>query len=80
MYGDGTEIYVPATAVDDNCKEGLHDLIRLVISGDPARTLHFLESCAILQGKVMKRGIASANPIRDIYKTQLRAAVSPGMG
>ena len=22
VYGDGTEIYIPATAVDDNCKEG----------------------------------------------------------
>ena len=42
VYGDGTEIYIPATAVDDDFREGLQDLIRCVVSDDPARTLHFL--------------------------------------
>lgn len=45
VYKDGTEIYIPATAVDDDFKEGLHDLIRRVVSDDPARRVPSPSEC-----------------------------------
>ena len=37
VYKDGTEKYIPASAIDTDFREGLHDLIRRVVSDDPAR-------------------------------------------
>ena len=45
VYRDGTEIYIPAAAVDDNFREGPHDLIRRVVSDDPARRVPSPPEC-----------------------------------
>ena len=39
VYRDGTEKYSPASAIDANFRKGLHDLIRRVVSDDPARSM-----------------------------------------
>lgn len=45
VYRDGTEKYIPASAIDDDFKEGLHDLIRRVVSDDPARRVPSHPEC-----------------------------------
>ena len=37
VYRDGAENFIPATAIDSDFREGLHDLIRRVVFDDPAR-------------------------------------------
>ena len=45
VYRDGTEIYIPAAAVHNDFREGLHDLIRRVVSDDPARRVPSPSEC-----------------------------------
>ena len=45
VYRDGTEIYIPATAVDADFRKDLHDLIRRVVSDDPARRVPSPSEC-----------------------------------
>ncbi len=45
VYGDGTEIHIPSTAIDDGFREGLHDLIRRVVSDEPARRVPSPPEC-----------------------------------
>lgn len=45
VYRDGTEIYIPASAIDDDFREGLHDLIRRVVSDEPARRVPSPAEC-----------------------------------
>ena len=45
VYRDGTETYIPAAPVDDDFREGLHDLIRRVVSDDPARRVPSPSEC-----------------------------------
>ncbi len=45
VYSDGTEIYIPASAIDDDFREGLHDLIRRVVSDEPARRVPSPSEC-----------------------------------
>ena len=45
VYRDGTERYIPASAIDSDFKEGLHDLIRRVVSDRPARRVPSPPEC-----------------------------------
>ncbi len=45
VYGDGAEIYIHASAIDDDFREGLHDLIRRIVSDDPARRVPSPSKC-----------------------------------
>ena len=45
VYADGTEKYIPASAVDQAFREGLHDLIRRVVSDRPARKVPSPPEC-----------------------------------
>ena len=45
VYKDGTDKYIPASAIDSDFREGLHDLIRRVVSGDPARRVPSPPEC-----------------------------------
>ncbi len=45
VYKDGTEKYIPASAVDSDFREGLHDLIRRVVSEKPARRIPSPPEC-----------------------------------
>ena len=45
VYRDGTEKYIPASAIDDDFKEGLVDLIRRVVSDEPARRVPSPAEC-----------------------------------
>lgn len=45
VYKDGTEKYIPASAIDDDFREGLHDLIRRVVSVRPARRVPSSSEC-----------------------------------
>ena len=45
VYRDGTEIHIPAPAIDTDFREGLHDLIRRVVSDDPARRVPSPPEC-----------------------------------
>ena len=45
VYKDGTEKYIPASAIDTDFREGLHDLIRRVVSDDPARRVPSPAEC-----------------------------------
>ena len=46
MYRDGAEKYIPATAIDSDFREGLHDLIRRVVSEEPARRVPSPTECS----------------------------------
>ena len=45
VYRDGTEIHIPSTAIDGDFREGLHDLIRRVVSDEPARRVPSPPEC-----------------------------------
>ena len=45
VYRDGTEKYIPASAIDTDFRERLHDLIRRVVSDDPARRVPSPAEC-----------------------------------
>ena len=45
VYKDGTEKHIPASAVDDDFRDGLVDLIRRVVSDDPARRVPSPSEC-----------------------------------
>ena len=45
VYKDDTEKYIPASAVDSDFKEGLHDLITRIVSDDPARRVPSPPEC-----------------------------------
>lgn len=45
VYRDGTEIHIPSTAIDDDFRDGLHDLIRRVVSDEPARRVPSPPEC-----------------------------------
>ena len=45
VYRDGAENFIPATAIHSDFREGLHDLIRRVVSGDPARRVPSPPEC-----------------------------------
>ncbi len=45
VYKDGTEKHIPAAAVNDDFREGLHDLIRRVVSEKPARRVPSSAEC-----------------------------------
>ena len=45
IYKDGTEKYIPVSAVDDDFREGLFDLIRRVVSDRPARRVPSPAEC-----------------------------------
>ena len=45
VYKDGTEKYIPASAIDQDFREGLHDLIRRVVSDKPARKVPSPPEC-----------------------------------
>ena len=45
VYKDGTEKDIPAAAIDDDFKEGLHDLIRRVVADEPARRVPSPAEC-----------------------------------
>lgn len=45
VYRDSAELYIPATAIEDDFREGLHDLIRRVVSDDPARRVPSPSEC-----------------------------------
>ena len=45
VYRDGTEKHIPASAIDDDFREGLHGLIRRVVSDDPARRVPSPSEC-----------------------------------
>ena len=45
VYKDGTEKYIPASSIDDDFREGLHDLIRRVVSEKPARRVPSSAEC-----------------------------------
>ena len=46
VYRDGTEKYIPASAIDSDFREGLHDLIRRVVSEEPARRVPSPPECS----------------------------------
>ena len=45
VYKDGTEKYIPTSAIDDDFREGLHDLIRRIVSDKPARKVPSSAEC-----------------------------------
>ena len=45
VYKDGTETHIPSTAIDNDFREGLHDLIRRVVSDEPARRVPSPPEC-----------------------------------
>lgn len=45
VYKDGTEKYIPASAIDADFRDGLHDLIRRIVSDDPARRVPSSAEC-----------------------------------
>ena len=45
VYRDGTEKYILASAIDSDFREGLHDLIRRVVSDKPARRVPSPPEC-----------------------------------
>ena len=45
MYRDGTEKYIPASAIDTAFRDGLHNLIRRIVSDDPARRVPSHSEC-----------------------------------
>lgn len=45
VYKDEVEKYIPASAIDDDFREGLHDLIRRVVSDAPARKVPSPAEC-----------------------------------
>ena len=45
VYKDGTKKYIPASAIDQDFRAGLHDLIRRVVSEKPARRVPSPAEC-----------------------------------
>ena len=45
VYRDCTEKYIPASAIDSDFREGLHDFIRRIVSNEPARRVPSPAEC-----------------------------------
>lgn len=45
VYSDGTEIYIPATTIDTDFRDGFHDLIIRVVSDGPAHRVPSPAEC-----------------------------------
>ena len=46
VYGDGTEVPVPAGSLDGEFIAGLHDLLRRVTGGEPSERVPSRRECA----------------------------------